>query len=218
MDSDQASLELLSHFDRPKQLTSAELRIVSQPPTSPGVCETVESSPPQEPPAEPGAAERVVDEHLRQILRRDVRWILKWAAALAVIAIAASQLTAFAFVWHGERQLELAARAGASESILPRATYATISAALERRLASYPQLRHYLQQTVLQNGRPVGPRFQAGEDDRISVTVSAPASAFLPGWLTHLPTWRSEVLITARAERTMPSHKLRPEHSHTAAE
>jgi hypothetical protein len=137
---------------------------------------------------------------------------------MAVVAVAATQLIAFAYMCAADRALNLAARAGASESILPRATYDSICAAVERRLTEYPHLGSHLQLTVLQNGRPVGQRFQAREDDRISITISAPASAMTPGWLTKLPQWRGDLLLNARAERMALSHRLRPEHSQTAAE
>ena len=53
------------------------------------------------------------------------------------------------------------------EATLPRATYQSITAAVERRLASYPQLSGQLQLSVLQNGRPVGTQFRAGDGDRL---------------------------------------------------
>jgi hypothetical protein len=219
MDSDQASLELLSHFDRPKTLSLAEYRELDrQPPALPGVKSARDVNAPQEPPAEPGADRLNGKSDSQQILQRDVRWILKWAAALAIISIAAVQLAAFLYLCQAQHALNLAARAGASESILPRANYETIYAAIGRTLANYSQLGSQLQVTVLQNGRPVGRRVSFGEEDRISVTISAPASAMTPNWLTKLPQWRGDVLITALADRTMPSHRLRPEHSQTAAE
>ncbi len=218
MDADHNSLELLSHFDRPKLLSPAELELVSQPPALPGVCETPGLVAPVEPPAVPGADSSFVSDISKPTSSRDARWILKWAAASAVLAIAASQLITFAYVCAADHTLKLAARAGASESILPRATYESICAAVERRLTEYPQLGSRLQLTVLQNGRPIGQRFQARGEDRISVTISAPDSAFMPSWLTKLPMWKGEVPLTARAERVMPGRRLRPEHSQTAAE
>jgi hypothetical protein len=112
----------------------------------------------------------------------------------------------------------LAARAGAFEATLPRANYKTIAAAVDRILVAYPQLSGKTQLTVLQNGRPVGQQLRPGENDRISVTITAPASAFTPRWLLKLPRWSDDTHITAHAERNTPSHKLRPEHSQTAAE
>jgi hypothetical protein len=226
MDSDQTSLDLLSHFDRPKTLSLAEYReLDKQPPAPPCVRTALDVDAPQEPSAEPatadlqpGADRPKGKTHSQQILQRDARWILKWAAALAIVAIAATQLTAFCYLCETQHALNLAARAGASESILPRATYETICAAIARRLANYPQAETQLQVTVLQNGRPIGRRLRFDEEDCISVMISAPASAMTPSWLARLPQWRGDVLITAMADRTMPSHKLRPEHSQAAAE
>ncbi len=96
--------------------------------------------------------------------------------------------------------------------------YKSIAAAVDRTLAAYPQLSGKTQLAVLQNGRPIGQQLRPGENDRISVTVTAPASAFTPHWLLKLPRWSDDTHITAHAERTTPSHKLRPEHSQTAAE
>ncbi|HEX4413887.1 MAG TPA: hypothetical protein VH107_09695 [Lacipirellulaceae bacterium] len=219
MDSDQPSLDLLSHFDRPKTLSPAEYREPDwQPLALPRVSSVRDVNTSQERPAELAAVEHSPERPSQQICRRDGRWVLKWGAAVSVIAVAASQLIAFAYICQGEHALDSAARAGASESILPRATYETISAAIERRLATCLQLGSQLQVTILQNGRPIGQRFRIGEDDRISVIISAPASAMTPSWLAKLPLWRGDVLISARADRTMPSRKLRPEHSQTAAE
>jgi hypothetical protein len=220
MDSDDNPLELLSHFDRPKLLSPLDEsdRSDRQPSAPPGVSENPGLVLHAEPPAEPGADESFASRHSNRTQSRDARWILKWASAFAVVAIAASQLTSFAYVTAADHALNLAARAGASESILPRSTYESICGAVERRLAEYPQLGSQLQLTVLQNGRPIGQRFQLREDDRISITISAPASAFTPAWLAKLPTWQGDVLLAARAERVMPGRHLRPEHSQTAAE
>ena len=200
MDADHNSLELLSHFDRPKRLSPADIvqPSYSQPPALPGVCETPGLVAHTEPPAEPGADSSFVSDNSKPTASRDARWVLKWAAASAVVAIAVSQLVAFGYVCAADRALNVAARAGASESILPRATYESICAAVERRLTEYPQLGGQLQITVLQNGRPVGQRFQAREEDRISITISAPDSAFMPGWLKKSPAWKGGILLTAR--------------------
>jgi hypothetical protein len=220
MDADRISLELLDHFDRPKLLSPLESvrQLRRQPPALPRVSEGAGSFVLLGPPAEPGAGVFSAIGFSRLSPSRDVRWILKWAAAIAVVTVSASQLVAFAYVCVADRALNLAARAGAAESILPRATYQSIYAAVERRLADYPRLGSRLQMTVLQNGRPVGQRFRAREDDRISITISASASAMMPGWLTTVPQWRGDLLLTARADRTMRGHRLRPEHSQTAAE
>jgi hypothetical protein len=144
--------------------------------------------------------------------------MLKWALAVAVVAIATSQLIEFAYLCAAQHSLDLAARAGAFAGTFPRATYESVAIAIDRKLANDPQLSSRIQLTVLQNGRPVGRQMHPGESDRISVTLSAPVSSVTPSWLLKLPLWRGDTLLNARAERTAPSHKLRPEHSQTAAE
>ena len=115
MDSDQTSLDMLSHFDRPKTLSPDEIsQLHSQPPALPGVCLPRIVEAPPDPPAEPGAAESSAEKLPRRIPQRDVRWILKWAAALAVVSIAAIQLAAFSYLCQAQHALNLAARAGAS--------------------------------------------------------------------------------------------------------
>ena len=113
MDSGQTSDDLLAHFDRPKTLEMPDF-------------EWVEEVIPFEPAA---SAERSL--RMRPIVpprrfievprdtRRGVGWVLAWAGALAVLAIAAGVLTEFAYVLAAERTLTVAARAGAMEATLP---------------------------------------------------------------------------------------------------
>jgi hypothetical protein len=215
---------LLGHFDRPKLLSPSEAAWVGevgfgrQPPALPGVSESAESFVPQEPPAEPGADASSSNGCSQPRPSRNVRWVLKWAMAVAVIAIATSQLTEFAYLCAAQHSLDLAARAGAFAATLPRASYESVAIAIDRKLANDPQLSGKIQLTVLQNGRPVGRQIHPGESDRISVTLTAPASSVTPSWLLKLPLWRGDTMLHACAERSAPSHKLRPEHSQTAAE
>jgi hypothetical protein len=104
----------------------------------------------------------------------------------------------------------MAARTGATEATLPRATYQSVAAAVERRLAGYPQLGGQLQLNLLQNGRPVGRQFRAGDGDRVSITLSAPTSSVVPGWLSKISLWRGDAPLNAHAEREVPGRKLRP--------
>jgi hypothetical protein len=219
MPSDQSPRDLLAHFDRPKTLAQSESHgFDRQPPALPGVSESAQSYMPKEPLAEPGADRSSVNRRSPLSRSRDVRWILKWSAALTVTVIAANQLIEFGCLCSAEHSLDVAARAGACEATLPRANYKSIAAAVDRTLVAYPQLRGKSQLTVLQNGRPIAQQLHPGENDRISVTLSAPASAFTPRWLLKLPRRSDDTRITAHAERNTPSHKLRPEHSQTAAE
>ncbi len=106
--------------------------------------------------------------------KRGVRWVLQWAVALAVLTVATSVLVEFAYLLAAEQALNLAARTGATEATLPRATYRSVVAAVERRLASYPRMSGQLRLSVLQNGRPVGTGFRAGDGDRLLITLTAP--------------------------------------------
>jgi hypothetical protein len=186
MDTAQTSYELLAHFDRPKLATAAELEWMA------GV--------------EPAAA----DEPPAALRTRGVRWVLQWAAAIGVLAFAASLLTEFAYLVAAEQSLNMAARAGATEATLPRATYQSITAAVERRLASYPQLNGQLQLRLLQNGTPVGQQFRVSDGDRVSIALSAPTSSVVPGWLRKLSPWHGDAPLNAHAEREVPGRKLRP--------
>lgn len=193
MDFDQTCLDFLDHFDRPKTADSVEF----ESPPSVGFDPTSIN------------LEYDVAQACRHLPTRGVRWVLQWAGALTVLGVAASVLTQFAYLVAAEHTLNVAARAGAAEAMLPRATYQSISAAVERRLASYPQLSGQLELSVLQNGSPIGGRFRTGDGDRFSVTLTAPTSAVIPGWLRRLSFWRGDTPINAQAERQLPGRKLR---------
>ena len=108
--------------------------------------------------------------------RRGIGWVLAWAGALAVLAIAAGVLTEFAYVLAAERTLSVAARAGAMEATLPRATYQSVTAAVDRRLNQYPLLAKQLQLSLLQNGTLVQSQFRQHDGDRFAITLSGPAA------------------------------------------
>ncbi|HEX3602316.1 MAG TPA: hypothetical protein VHU84_19335 [Lacipirellulaceae bacterium] len=145
--------------------------------------------------------------------RRGVRWVLLSGAALIVLTVAASVLVEFAYLLAAEQSLNVAARAGATEATLSRSTYQSITDAVERHLANYPQANRQLRLTVLQNGRPVGPQFRAVDGDRFSIALSVPASSVVPGWLRTLSLWQCEAPVHATAERQVPDRKLRPAQS-----
>lgn len=143
---------------------------------------------------------------------RDARWVLKWAAAFAILVVAAATLLEFGYLMAAERMLNFAARAGAMEATLPRATYDSVLGAVERRLAGYSQMQGRVQLTLLQDGKPVGRRLQGGDGVRFSVVLQAPASAAVPSWLIKLTPWRTAEPLLARADRTAPGRSL--QHSH----
>lgn len=139
---------------------------------------------------------------------RDARWVLKWAAALATLVVAAATLLQFAYLMAAERTLYVAARAGAMEATLPRATYQSVQAAVERRLSGYSRMHGRVQLTLLRDGQAVGRQLHAGDGVRFSLIVRAQASAAVPTWLVKLTPWRSDQPLLARAERTVPGRQL----------
>lgn len=140
---------------------------------------------------------------------RDARWVIKWAAAFAILVIAGATLLEFTYLMAAERTLNFAVRAGAMEATLPRATYDSVRTTIERRLAGCSQMQSQLQMMLLCDGHPVGKRLAASDGARYSVVVKTPAAAALPSWLIKLTTWHSEQPLTAHAERTVPGRQLR---------
>jgi hypothetical protein len=195
MDADRTSYELLSHFERPKIAVLDDFEWV----------EDVDSAASDDAPGAPDAG-CVQVPALRP--SRGVRWVIHWTAALVTLAISANVLVEFGYLLAAENSLNLAARAGALEATLPRATYQSITAAVERRLADFPQLRGKLEVSLLQNGKAVGQQFRASDGDRLSITISTAPSSFVPGWLRTLSFWRDEAPIIVRAEREVPGRKL----------
>jgi hypothetical protein len=150
----------------------------------------------------------------RALPTRGVRWVLIWAAAITVLFVAASVLIEFAYCLAAEHALIRAARAGAVEASLPRATYDSILQSIERGLARYSLPASGLRLSVEQNGRPIGSHFVARAGDQFSVAVSIPTSAAAPPWLQRALIWRPESHITAKALSRIPSRELRSSGSH----
>jgi hypothetical protein len=140
---------------------------------------------------------------------RGVAWVLRWAVALAVLYFSGCVLAEFAYCLAAEHVLARAARAGALESTLPRATCASIRAAAERRLASYQQVAGPLQLVIRQNAVPIRTKLQPQPGDQMSVSIATTARAVTPRWLQALKFWDSEEQILVTAERQMPGRALR---------
>jgi hypothetical protein len=201
MESGQTSDDLLAHFDRPKALEMPDFEWVdevipfdSTAGSSHGVA------------APDIASERWIE--VPRDTRRGVCWVLAWAGALAVLAIAAGVLTEFAYVLAAEHTLSVAAWAGAMEATLPRATYESVTAAVDRRLDQYPLLAKQLHLSFLQNGTLVQSQFCQHDGDHFAITLSGPSSSASPDWLRTLMFWRGESEIRAHAERQLPGRKL----------
>jgi len=107
-----------------------------------------------------------------------------------------------------ERTLSVAARAGAMEATLPRATYQSVTAAIDRRLIQYPLLAKQLHMSLVQNGALVQSQFHQHQGDLFAITLSGPGSSAVPEWLRTLLFWRGESAIQAHAERRLPGRKL----------
>ena len=213
----QTSHELLSHFDRPKAIDCPDFEWVEDADAaSGGFVEVVKIAPARwglaDARPQPPVARWDIDDNQPQppVYTRGVGWVLQWAAAVAVLGFAASVLTEFAYLASAERSLNLAARAGVVEATLPRATVQSVTAVVERRLASYPQLNGQLQLSVLQNDTPVDQRLRVRDGDRVVITLSAPTSSLGPGWLRKLLPWRDRASIDVHAEYQTPGRKLRP--------
>jgi hypothetical protein len=107
-----------------------------------------------------------------------------------------------------ERTLARAARAGALEATLPRATRQSIEQLVERRLTCLAVTPGELRIGVEQNGAPVRGVVQAGDGDRLSVAIAVSSDAVLPHWLRGTNFWSGASQIVVRAERRMPGREL----------
>jgi hypothetical protein len=211
MDSGQTSDDILGHFDRPQTLELPDFEWVEEVISFDSAARESEAGRSLDPPAE-----RFIE--IPRDTRRGVCWVLAWAGGLAVLTFAATVLVEFAYVFATERALSIAAKAGAMEATLPRATYRSVTAAVERRLTQYPGLVEQLHLSLLQNGVLVQTQVQQHEGDHFAVSLSAPASRAIPDWLRKLTFWRGDPAIHAHAERQLPGRRLEltgglPEHN-----
>jgi hypothetical protein len=200
MDSGQTSDDLLAHFDQPKTLELPDFEWVDEVLPFDSAARANQCAGPFD-----CATERFIE--VPRDRRRGILWVLAWAGAFAVLAVAAGVLIEFAYVLAAERTLWFAARAGAMEATLPRANYQSVTAAIDRRLNQYPWLAKELHLNLLQNGTLVQSQFRQHDGDCFIVTLSGPSSAAVPHWLRTM-LWHGESRIQARAEQQMPGRKL----------
>jgi hypothetical protein len=139
---------------------------------------------------------------------RGVLWVLRWAAALVVLVFSCGVLTEFAYCLAAEHTVARAARAGALEATLPRATTKTIAESVTKRLTGYPSINGQTRLVIQQNGRPILGRLEVLPGDRISVHVEVPSTAVLPRWLGRLKFWHGNPPVEASAERTIPGRAI----------
>ena len=139
---------------------------------------------------------------------RGVLWVLRWAAALAMLVSSAAILVEFGYCLAAEQTLARAARAGVLEATLPRATYRSVEESVWRRLGRWEIATAELNLRFEQNGAAVRGRFVARAGDRFAISLAVPTRVALPAWLRAI-AWRpSDSQIVVRAERRMPGAGL----------
>jgi hypothetical protein len=201
MDTGQTSDDLLAHFDEPELLNLPDFDWVNEVAPLDLVASKNNIFNPRD-----WATERFIE--VPRDTRRGVCWVLACGCAISVLAIAAGVLTEFAYVLAAERTLSVAAHAGAMEATLPRATYQSILAAVDRRLIERPLLAKQLHLSLFQNGALVQSQIRQHEGDLFAITLSGPSSSAVPEWLRKLIFWRGDSTIQAHAERQLPGRKL----------
>jgi hypothetical protein len=139
---------------------------------------------------------------------RGVGWVLGWAGALTAMFASFVVLAEFGYQMSAEQTLARAARAGALEATLPRATYRSVEETIDRRLRSLVGRGAGRRIYISQNEKPVQAIVRQGEDDRFSVTLTLADQAVMPGWLNALRFWRPASTLEARAERRTPGSRI----------
>jgi hypothetical protein len=139
---------------------------------------------------------------------RGIGWVLRWAAALAVLWFAGCVLAEFFYTLAAEHKLARAARAGALEATLPRASFRSVGETVERLLARRASSTGQLTLAVHRNDTAVSGAIQALGGDQMMVTLAVPVRAVLPRWLSAFRLGSSESRIEVRAERAVPGRML----------
>jgi hypothetical protein len=137
---------------------------------------------------------------------RGIGWILRWTAALATLFVAAVFLAQFSYCLAAERALSRAARAGALEATLPRATHQSVARAVARHLDG--RRTGGLQLTLQHNGVPVAGVIRACGGDQLAVALALPTLDVLPRWLRGVSFSQTQSHVAARSERRMPGREL----------
>jgi hypothetical protein len=132
---------------------------------------------------------------------RGVGWVLKWAAAVAVLCVAAIILLNFAYRLAAEQSMIRAARAGIREASLPRATNRTVEQSIRRELVGCYRLGSDTDIALRTAGRPIKGIAANKSDGVFSVTLSASVNAALPNWLQALSPWHAQIVISAHTNQ-----------------
>ena len=101
----------------------------------------------------------------------------------SVLFFSCGVLAEFAYCLAAEHTVARAARAGALEATLPRATSKSIAESVTQRLAGYPQHQRTNAARDSAEWQAVLGRLNVQPGDRISVHVAVPGTAVLPRWL-----------------------------------
>src|SRR5450631_453261 len=140
---------------------------------------------------------------LREHRIRGIGWVLKWAAAIAVLGATIVILLNFGYRLAAERTLEQAAMSGLRVSGLPHATSVSIGDSIRSilgcNLYQAANIRLRIARPPL-NGN-MSDRFGAG----LTISISMPASAALPAWLEMLSPWNESAEITVQATKSTDS-------------
>jgi hypothetical protein len=138
---------------------------------------------------------------------RGVRWVLLWAAALAVLGWAAVILLAFGYQLAAEQRLSRAAAAGLREATCERATSRTVEQTIHRRLVERGYAGQRVSIALQRNGASVSGVVRPAAGDRLCVSLSVPTESVLPGWLQVVAPPGQPVAITVWADHQMAGYR-----------
>ena len=120
---------------------------------------------------------------------RGIGWVLKWAAAVCVLAATAVILLSFAYRLAAERALTEAATVGLRAAALPRATSRSVEQSIHRELAKYNGAEGGVSVALQSAGKPVKGAIDQRLSGQLSVTLTAPLAVSLPNWLGAVSPW-----------------------------
>lgn len=140
--------------------------------------------------------------------KRGVAWVLRWAAASGVLFFSTAVLAEYAFCLAAELTLVRAARAGALEATLPRATQRSVAETVGRRLKSLPLATGRWRLAIRQNDQPILGPLTLRPGDRLTVSITIPRRGALPRWLSSLKFWGGNERIVTQAERRIPGRQI----------
>lgn len=132
---------------------------------------------------------------------RGIGWVLRWAAAIAVLAFTILVLVAFAYQLSAEAALRRAAAAGMREAALPRSTSDSVAAVVRQQLSGRPQLQRALQLQLAAGGVPIRGPIEMSKVSPLSLSLAVPTANALPRPLGALA---GDSLLRVRIERPTP--------------